>query len=409
MLKTMWIQRKSVRVKPRFTRFAVSADWFMTSLPDLDFNRFFSGPWTHAFLSCRPALPFRHVHPEQRCVLGVQSLKPGELHRVWAHPASNRLAAKKVIEHIEAYVPPGRAHCDEAAIDAGPQRQARAAPNRLEFPAHIVATPLILKRLGCVRPRHDGLGDMWPRCSDRGELHSVSNCTQALIGVKRSPLAQMHRVRQCPPDFFRRVAQLSDENECPVLSFFLAHLRPAGWPRDVLCVTSHLLLRSVSALPTRELRELNQIPARVFQHCNRRAGHLGGRHREFGAAGLDLLVVALDVVGEEHSRGLVLLKHRLLIRFCYRVVVERQLQLSTLRFLSRGHGQPAIGPLTEIGLLGKSQYLGIEAQGLVLIVHIHTSQFDLHWVSPLSLSRLEPPWAFFVFLFVAAAGSIRSR
>src|SRR6266478_968332 len=74
-----------------------------------------------------------------------------------------------------------------------------------------------------------------------------------------------------------------------------------------------------------QLGQLNQVAAGVLQHRNGRAGHLGGRHRELGAAGFDPLVVALDVVGEEHGRGLALLKDRLLIRFGRGVVVQRQL------------------------------------------------------------------------------------
>src|SRR5205823_6819544 len=84
-------------------------------------------------------------------------------------------------------------------------------------------------------------------------------------------------------------------------------------------------------------------------------------HRELGAAGLDPLVVALHVVGVEHGRRLALLKHRLLIRFGRGVVVQRQLQLSAVRLLGRGHRQPSKWALTEIGLLGKAQYLRIEA------------------------------------------------
>src|ERR1700736_5570848 len=131
-----------------------------------------------------------------------------------------------------------------------------------------------------------------------------------------------------------------------------------------------------------QLGELNSVAAGVVQHRNGRAGHVGGRHRELGAAGLDPLVVALDVVGEKHGRGLALLKNRLLIRLGRGVVVQRQLQLSAVRLLARGHGQPAIWALTEIGLLGKAQYLGIEAQGLVLVVYVHTGQFNFHFASP---------------------------
>src|SRR5580700_4641932 len=95
-------------------------------------------------------------------------------------------------------------------------------------------------------------------------------------------------------------------------------------------------------LPACQLRDLNEVAAVVVQLRNGRAGHVGGRHRELGAAGLDPLVVALDVVGEKHDRGLALLKHRLLIGFGCGVVVQRQLQLDAVRVLGRGYGQPAI-------------------------------------------------------------------
>src|SRR5437879_3098346 len=147
-----------------------------------------------------------------------------------------------------------------------------------------------------------------------------------------------------------------------------------------------------------QLGELNEVAASVFQHRNGRGGYVGGRHRELGAAGLDPLVVALDVVGEEHGRGLALLKHRLLVRLGCGVVVQRQLQLSAVRLLGRGHGQPAIWALTEIGLLGKAQYLRIEAQGLVLIVHVYAGHFDFHVVSPLPRSRFGPRRLLLVFL-----------
>src|SRR5579872_2303674 len=155
------------------------------------------------------------------------------------------------------------------------------------------------------------------------------------------------------------------------------------------------------ALIACQLGELNEVAAGVLQHRNGRAGHVGGRHRELGAAGLDPLVVALDVIGVKHGRGLALLKLRLLIRFGRGVVVQGQLQLSTVRLLGRGHGQPAKWALTEIGLLGKAQYLRIEAQGLALVVDVYAGQLDFHFVSPLSRSRFGPRRIVLVFLFVS--------
>src|SRR5436309_8072892 len=158
---------------------------------------------------------------------------------------------------------------------------------------------------------------------------------------------------------------------------------PAG--PGVYCSRS-VIFFSLASIAS-QLGELNQVAAGVLQHRNGRAGHVGGRHRKLGAARLDPLVVAFDVVGKEHGRGLALLKHRLLIRFGRGVVVQRQLQLSAVRLLGRGHGQPAIWALTEIGLLGKAQYLRIEAQGLVLVVHVYAGHFDFHFVSLLPRSR----------------------
>src|SRR6516162_2213605 len=149
-----------------------------------------------------------------------------------------------------------------------------------------------------------------------------------------------------------------------------------------------------------QLGELNEVAAGVLQHRNGRAGHVGGRHRKLGAAAPDPLVVALDVVGVKHGRGLALLKDRLLIGFGRGVVVQCQLQLSAVGLLGRGHGQPAIWALTEIGLLGEAQYLRIEAQGLALVVHVYAGHFDFHFVSPLSRSRFGPRRLLFVFLFV---------
>src|SRR2546430_2904974 len=61
-------------------------------------------------------------------------------------------------------LPPGSTHGDEAAIDVGPQRQARAATNGLELPPHIEASPVVLKRVGSVGSPHFGFGNVprWP-------------------------------------------------------------------------------------------------------------------------------------------------------------------------------------------------------------------------------------------------------
>ena len=62
------------------------------------------------------------------------------------------------------------------------------------------------------------------------------------------------------------------------------------------------------SLPARQLGDLNEVAARVVQLGDGRAGYLGRRHGELGAARFDALVVALDVVGVEHDRGPALLE-----------------------------------------------------------------------------------------------------
>ena len=111
-----------------------------------------------------PRLPDRAIHLDSRLlsrlrrpvgrfnaelpgVLGVQSL-PAELHGLGADDAADGSSAEKAIQNIETNVPPGSAHGDEAAIDVGPQRQARAATKGFEFPPHIEATPLYSSTLG---------------------------------------------------------------------------------------------------------------------------------------------------------------------------------------------------------------------------------------------------------------------
>src|SRR5262249_4078135 len=100
-----------------------------------------------------------------------------------------------------------------------------------------------------------------------------------------------------------------------------------------------------------------------------------------------------------HHRGLVLLKHRLLIRLSRGIVVQRQLQFGAVWLLRRGYSQPAIWALAEIILLGKAEHIRIEAQSFFLVVHKQGRYFDLHFVSPLSRSRFEPRSLLMVFFF----------
>src|SRR6267378_3712410 len=206
-------------------------------------------------LLSRLGRPVGRFDTELLCVLDVQSLPAAELHGLGADDASNGSSAEKVIQNIETNVPPGSTHGDEAVTDVGPQRQACAATQVFEFPPHIEATPLVLQHLRSDGSRHGCFGNARRGRSHRGELHRASNRSQAPIGVEGSPLAQMRRVGKSLPDFFRRVAQLSDENERPllflviVLSPFLFYSCQVGRTRCVLLAIGHLRFLSAYSVP----------------------------------------------------------------------------------------------------------------------------------------------------------------
>jgi hypothetical protein len=98
---------------------------------------------------------------------------------------------------------------------------------------------------------------------------------------------------------------------------------------------------------------LNEVAAGVVQLCDGRAGYLGRRHGELGAARFDALVVALDVGGEEYDRGLALLEYGLLIGLSCRVVVEGELQLGSVRLLGDATVSQRNDPLLKSAFLVK--------------------------------------------------------
>src|SRR5690242_13770585 len=188
------------------------------------------------FLS-RWGRPVGSLHTELPGVLGVQPLPAFELHGRGPGDASNGLAGEKPIQHIEADVPARGAHGDVAVTDVGPQGQARAASDGFELPSHIEVTPGVLEQVGSVGSLYGGFRDAGR--PHGAEFYRASSNSQAPIGVKGSPLAQMRRVSQRLPDFFRRVAQLSDQNERPLLSIFL-YPRSHGRTGYVLLAIGHL-------------------------------------------------------------------------------------------------------------------------------------------------------------------------
>src|SRR4249920_3541905 len=103
----------------------------------------FCAPLDSRLLS-RPRRPVGRFNTELLGVLRVQSLPAVELHRLTTNDGADGGSAEKAIQNIETNVPARGAPRDEAAIDAMPQRQARAAAKGFEFPPDIA----VLKQLG---------------------------------------------------------------------------------------------------------------------------------------------------------------------------------------------------------------------------------------------------------------------
>src|ERR1700727_2480428 len=80
-----------------------------------------------------PRRPVGQLHAELFGILRIQPLPAGELHGIATGDAADGSAVEQVIQNIESNVPSGSPHRDEAAIDLGPQRQARATARRLKL------------------------------------------------------------------------------------------------------------------------------------------------------------------------------------------------------------------------------------------------------------------------------------
>src|SRR5678815_1793220 len=108
-------------------------------------------------------------------VLSVQPLPAFELHHVGTNQAADRISPQKMIHHIKTNVPAGSTHGDVAAIDAGPQCHSRATMRWLEFPSHIIATPLVLEHARSLSSRHSCFGYVRGGCPYGSELDRRSN------------------------------------------------------------------------------------------------------------------------------------------------------------------------------------------------------------------------------------------
>src|SRR5207247_2462083 len=182
--------------------------------------------------------PTGGLNAELLCVLGVQSLPAAELHGLGADDASNRLTGEKPIQHIEADVPARSAHRYESTVDVVPKREpSAAASQRLQFPADVGSTPGIFERPRRVSPLHVGLGYVRRRRSRCRELCGA-NGTEVPVRIERSPFAEMLGVRERLPNLCRRMGQVADENESPLLSIF-SDLSARSGTRRVLLTAAH--------------------------------------------------------------------------------------------------------------------------------------------------------------------------
>src|SRR5260370_4289889 len=120
--------------------------------------------------------------------------------------------------------------------------------------------------------------------------------------------------------------------------------------------TSTGLLASRFAAYAVELSDLDQVAAGVIRLGDGRACHLCGRHLEFGGV-FHPFVVALDVVREEHGRGLALLEERLLIGLGRGVVGTLEMQLGAIRLFRRRYREPAIPPVRSFRFLHEAGHL----------------------------------------------------
>src|SRR5260370_42454895 len=101
----------------------------------------------------------------------------------------------------------------------------------------MIATPLVFEELCGLGAGYLRLGDYRGRSSDRCENNGTDR-GEASIGVEWRPLTELRWVRQRLPHLRRRMAQLPDENECPLLPI-LASLGARRPTRLVVVPAAH--------------------------------------------------------------------------------------------------------------------------------------------------------------------------
>jgi len=148
-----------------------------------------------------------------------------------------------------------------------------------------------------------------------------------------------------------------------------------GWHRNFLSVTGRY--RSTIKLPIK-VSDLYEISAGVVKDGDGGSGRFGWFLGEGDAVLLEICVLFLNVGDEEIGGGDSLLMDLLLEGFRSRILIEFENKLYAFRFVGRDHGEPLVGAGGKLVFLLEAEFLGVELEGLVLVVNEDAGEFDLH-------------------------------
>src|SRR5579862_2230422 len=175
-------------------------------------------------------------------VFGVQPLPALPLHEVGPGGAADRLVREECGEHVEADVPARGAHRDEPLVDVVPEREARAVvAGGLELPAHVRAAPAVFEDPGCIGARDAGFRDVGAGRAEGREFHRGAGRAEIAVRVERRPLAKLLWFGERFPDLRGRVAQLTGDDEGPLVAVLL-HFGARGGARLVSIACVHRFL-----------------------------------------------------------------------------------------------------------------------------------------------------------------------
>jgi hypothetical protein len=150
-----------------------------------------------------------------------------------------------------------------------------------------------------------------------------------------------------------------------------------GWHGNFLSVTGRY--RSTTKLPI-EMSDLYEISAGVVKDSDGGSGRFGWFLGEGYAVLLEIRVLFLNIGDEEIGRRNSLLMDLLLEGFRSRILIEFENKLYAFRFFRGDDGEPFVGAGGKFVFLLEAEFLGVELEGLVLVVDEYAGEFDLHGV-----------------------------